>query len=232
MKRNFTVFTLCFLMFFSASLVLAQKNKDKDKDKDKVENKDKDKPDKKSFREAKKEMREYYYDIEKYESLKQDMAKAKAKSDSLNEELEKLRQLETNTETEADKLKEEKERNEKVVAELEEKASQPAELKEIPDGIFFSIQIGAYYRRNISHLIEKDKADLKVEENNGMKKYLIGGYTSYEEAAEARKKLRSVGAKDAWIVAYKDGQRVPMSEVRETPISEEELKELEKLNKN
>ena len=133
---------------------------------------DDEKKDKKSYREIKKEMKEYYYDIEKYEKLKNDMANAQQRSDSLNDEIEKVKQIKDNRESEISRLEEEKRNNQKLLRELEEKASQPAERKGIPtEGVFFTVQIGAYNYRNISHLINENSTDLAVDQNEkGLKR--------------------------------------------------------------
>lgn len=185
---------------------------------------------KKNFRNVKKEMKEVYYDIEKYEQMKNQMQEAKMQSDSIKNKLEDAQEDSSDMEEEIEALKKQQEENRLLIQQLEEQ-TQGTPKKAIPDeGIFFSVQIGAYHKRDISHLLKENEAELSVEESDkGLKKYLIGGYQIYEEASKARLNLRKLGFKDAWIVAYKDGIRVDISQVRDTPISEEELRELEKI---
>lgn len=195
--------------------LLAQKNKEDNK---------------KPSRQAKKEMREIYYDIEKYEAMKNKMEEAQKQSDSIKNKLTEIQQEADKTEQDVAKLKEEQEKNQQLIDELKEQ-TKSAPTNSIPDtGVFYSVQIGAYNRRDISHLIKENEAELSVEQTDkGMKKYLIGGYTTYEEAAKSRLQIRKLGFKDAWIVAHKDGQRIDMTLIRDTPISEEELQELNKI---
>lgn len=233
MKSKAILFIFSILLFCSFSS-FAQRNKKNKSEKDSTELTTKTEKPKKKIKvskELKREMQEYYYDIEKFEFLKSSMAEAKAKAVKLNEELEKLKQQESDNNVAIESLAAEKDKNQATIKELEEKSKQKSERKAIPsEGVFFTIQIGAFNKMNLSNLINQNEADLSIEtDQSGLKKYLLGGYLTYDEAAESRKKLRKLGAKDAWIVAYKDGKRVNMNEVRDTPISEEELKELKSI---
>jgi hypothetical protein len=216
---------LLLLVFLSIGVALAQENKDK-------KTKKTPKKDKKTEKALKDEMKEYYYDIEKYERVKYEMGKAKERADSLDQVLANLKKNQADNREAIDKMALEREQNQNRLRELESKNADSTMRKAIPtEGVFFTVQIGAYNRVNIGHLLDTSGSDLTIEEESGTKKYLLGGYKSYEDAANARKKIRQMGVKDAWIVSYKDGKRVPMNEVRNTPISEEEMKELESLKK-
>lgn len=233
------IFYLIFLScLFLSGVASAQdtipdnKSKKKKEKKEKTVKQDdkKPKPDKKSYREIKKEMREYYYDIEKFEQAKLDKAIAQRKADSLNTVLANMKKDQDDNGDLVQRINAERAKNQETLQALEKQAAAPAERKAIPqDGVFFTVQIGAYNQRNISQLINQSDLDLSVEiDESGLKRYLLGGYRNYEDAANARKKIRQLGVKDAWIVSYKEGKRVNMTEVRSTPISEEELRELEK----
>jgi hypothetical protein len=221
--KKLIVWTL--VVFLSIGMALAQETKDK-------KNKKTPKKDKKSEKALKEEMKEYYYEIEKFEKIKYEMGVAAERADSLDKVLADLKKNQVDNRDAIDRLALEREQNQVRLRELESKKSDSTMRSAIPtEGIFFTVQIGAYNRVNLSNLLDTNSSDLTVEEESGIKKYLLGGYKSYEDAANARKKIRQMGVKDAWIVSYKDGKRVPMNEVRNTPISEEELKELESLKK-
>ncbi|MCU0444021.1 MAG: SPOR domain-containing protein [Microscillaceae bacterium] len=218
--KKLILFALMFVL--SINVMLAQGNK-KDK---------KPKRDKKSEKALKDEMKEYYYEIEKFEKVKYEMGKAVERADSLDKVLAELKKNQNDNREAIDRLALEREQNQTRLRELESKKSDSTMRSAIPtEGVFFTVQIGAYNRVNLSHLLDTSSSDLTVEEDSGTKKYLLGGYRSYEDAANARKKIRQMGVKDAWIVSYKDGRRVPMTEVRNTPIPDEELKELETIKK-
>jgi|GEM_PF-2346276 len=223
MKATLLIILAGFVFLTQAEL-MAQKTKPKKETKKK--------PDKKNSREVKREMQEYYYDIEKYEHTRNEVAVAKKKSDSLNQIVQELRKKETENNDAIQKIHDERAKNQEVITKLEEEA-KTGERKEVPrEGVFFSIQIGAFNQSTISEVFKNNTVELKVETDpSGFKKYMLGGYTSYEDAAASRKKLRQMGAKDAWIVAYKNGGRVPMTDVRTTPIPAEEIRELENIKK-
>ena len=46
-------------------------------------------------------------------------------------------------------------------------------------------------------------------------RYTLGEFRDYWEADKFKKYLREMGVKDAWIVPYKDGKRVPIKDVLE-----------------
>ncbi len=230
MKNLFTLLLLVFL-YVTPTLLVAQKT---DKKKDTKKKDTKKKPNKNEARELKREMQEYYYDIELFEHTRNEVAVAKKKSDSLNQIVQELRKKETENNEAIQKIHDERAKNQEIIRKLEEEAKIASERKEVPNqGTFFSIQIGAFNQSTISELFNQNTVDLKVENDaSGFKKYMLGGYTTYEDASAARKKVLKMGAKGAWIVAYKNGSRVPMTDVRTTPIPEEEIKELERIKKN
>ena len=56
-------------------------------------------------------------------------------------------------------------------------------------------------------------SDMKIIDEDGYIKYILGQFRDYEMADQFKKKLRKNGVKEAWIVPYKDGNRVPLKEV-------------------
>ena len=49
--------------------------------------------------------------------------------------------------------------------------------------------------------------------HEGWKKYIIGSFTNYEEAKAFGQKTRTL-VKDAFIVAYDNGERIPVSQAQ------------------
>lgn len=86
-------------------------------------------------------------------------------------------------------------------------------------GIILRIQI-----RSSSALIAEEKiredAGLKTKEKvtivraGGIYKYQVGEFTDYDKAAYMLKNLKNNGISDAFIVAYRGGEQVPVSRVR------------------
>jgi hypothetical protein len=81
-------------------------------------------------------------------------------------------------------------------------------------GIVFKVQIGAFTKKDLSKYLDNAK-NFSGEEEDGVRKYTIGVFRDYWEADTFKKYLREMGVKDAWIVSYKDGQRVPIKDVLE-----------------
>lgn len=81
-------------------------------------------------------------------------------------------------------------------------------------GIIFKVQIGAYSQTDLRRYMNNTR-NFSREEENGVRKYTIGVFKDYWDADTFKKYLRQMGVKDAWIVSYRDGQRVPIREVLE-----------------
>ena len=80
-------------------------------------------------------------------------------------------------------------------------------------GIVFKVQIGAYKQKDLKKYDNTE--NFSVEEENGLQKYTIGVFRDYWEADTFKKYLRELGVKDAFLVSFKDGQRVPLKDVLE-----------------
>ncbi len=78
-------------------------------------------------------------------------------------------------------------------------------------GIVFKVQIGAYKEIDLAN----DNTSNFGAEKSDLNKYTIGVFKDYWEADTFKKYIKEMGVKDAWIVSYKDGKRVDISEVLE-----------------
>ncbi len=81
-------------------------------------------------------------------------------------------------------------------------------------GVVFKVQIGAYKEKDMSKYADND-GGFGLEESGDVQKYTIGHFRDYWEADTFKKYIRKMGVKDAWIVPYKDGVRVPIKDVLE-----------------
>ncbi len=100
---------------------------------------------------------------------------------------------------------------------LRERANTPPPPPEIDTdavvmGVVFRVQIGAYSKRQISGALDTSE-NLELEESEAVQKVVVGQFREYEPAKELRDQLREMGVKDAWVVSYRDGIRVPIEEV-------------------
>lgn len=85
-------------------------------------------------------------------------------------------------------------------------------IDEWQKGIVFKVQLAAFDEFDLRDLTENG-SDLKIIDEEGYIKYVLGQFRDYKMADQFKKKLRKIGVKEAWIVPYKDGQRVPLKDV-------------------
>lgn len=82
----------------------------------------------------------------------------------------------------------------------------------MPSGIVFKVQIGAF-RKPVPQQTFRDMAPVMGETvGNGLVRYTAGLFTGFDHAAAAKELVRDRGYRDAFVVAYRDGKRVPLGE--------------------
>jgi DNA repair exonuclease SbcCD ATPase subunit len=77
-------------------------------------------------------------------------------------------------------------------------------------GVVFKVQIGAFKKVDLS---DANSSNFKEEKEGDLNKYTIGVFKDYWEADTFKKRLREMGVREAWVVSYRDGKRVPINEV-------------------
>ncbi|MEZ4791068.1 MAG: hypothetical protein R2811_13735 [Flavobacteriales bacterium] len=92
----------------------------------------------------------------------------------------------------------------------------------MPGGIVFKVQIGAF-RSPISESVFNDMTPVMGEHtSNGFIRYTAGLFTGFQQAARAKDRVRDRGYRDAFVVAYRDGVRIPLGEaMREARAAEQ-----------
>ena len=82
-------------------------------------------------------------------------------------------------------------------------------------GLIFKVQIGAYKKRDLRKILEGKKTQgvFEQEQLKGINMYTLGHFRDYWKANQFKKELRAMGLKDAWVVPFKEGKRVPLKEV-------------------
>jgi len=121
------------------------------------------------------------------------------------------------------------------IAQLEDELSQArsqatalraeiAQLKEAPAvanpmdfsrGVVFKVQIGAFKNKDLKKYFDNNPNFGGEAAEKGDQKLTIGVFRDYWEADTFKKYMRDMGVKDAWIVPYRDGQRVEIKDVLE-----------------
>ena len=188
----------------------------------------------KEYRQKKKALkdtaREYYWNLERFEDLLNARSKYQEENDSLKQayddllaELRRLQEIEDEARRlsiENNKLNEEVDalnKNQKTeIVSYPKPKPKPKLLNKVPNkGTYFTVQVGAYSYNNYSNISRQAKGQtVIVERANGLNKYLIGLFSNYSQASSLKRRLLNIGMPEAWIVAYKNGMRVPVSSVR------------------
>jgi hypothetical protein len=87
---------------------------------------------------------------------------------------------------------------------------------EYSKGIWFRVQVGVYSKIDATMFKDNNKNFAVEQDADGAYKYTLGHFRDYWEADNFKKYLRKMGVKDAWIVAYKDNQRMNIKDVLES----------------
>jgi len=105
---------------------------------------------------------------------------------------------------------------------LKAKPQQPAYNPDIINGedfskgVVFKVQVGAFRKIDLQKYAGTSK-EFAEEGADDLRKYVIGNFRNYEDANVLKRYLREMGVEDAWIVPYRDGQRVPLKDVIKEP---------------
>lgn len=90
-----------------------------------------------------------------------------------------------------------------------------------PDNdVTYKIQIGAYSKTPpdwVQRLFKKLSVIRKIDQytdDRGVTVYTVGELKSYQDALQMQSQVRLEGVKDAFIAAYKNGERIPVKEAR------------------
>ncbi len=101
-------------------------------------------------------------------------------------------------------------------------ANQTANEEFKKDEVIYRVQLGAF-KRQISKQIFKNVPGgiIEFQTEDGLFKYAGKAFKTLQEAAEFRAKLVLMGYSDAFVTAYKNRKRVPLSEVGATMLGNE-----------
>lgn len=117
-----------------------------------------------------------------------------------------------------------KERQEALAAEQPAPAAKPKPVVKKPvvtppaDQIEYRVQIGSFSKglpAYIQRLYDKLSKFRKIDhytDDKGIVVYTVGKLSDYHDAVNLKKQLRQEGASDAFVVAYKNGERIKVSD--------------------
>lgn len=80
----------------------------------------------------------------------------------------------------------------------------------MPTGVVYKVQVGAFRNALPSEAFSDMTPVTGEHAGNGLVRYTAGMFTSAQGASEAGAKVRGRGYRDAFVVAYMDGKRVPL----------------------
>ncbi|MDN3688034.1 SPOR domain-containing protein [Cyclobacterium jeungdonense] len=137
-------------------------------------------------------------------------------NDSLSEENEHLSEKESYLNQVIERKDNEINRLTSQISKIKEEGPKLNSVSNAPDpwdkGVVFRVQLAAFDDFDLRELTENG-SDLKIIDQDGYIKYVLGQFRDYEMADKFKKKLRKIGVNEAWIVPYRDGKRVPLKEV-------------------
>lgn len=82
--------------------------------------------------------------------------------------------------------------------------------------VVYRVQLGAFKNRISTSVFNTSAGVLELKTGENVYRYVTKGYRSIEEAAAVRADLVVQGYSDAFVTAYKNGKRIPMSETKAT----------------
>ena len=100
------------------------------------------------------------------------------------------------------------------VASVEKPKAVTAASKNV-ENVTFRIQLASSNKDSRDAPRWKDLENLQVVKEGSMYKYYIIGIQTYSEATATLKKMKASGYSDAFIIAYKNGKRVGLEEIRQ-----------------
>ncbi len=137
-------------------------------------------------------------------SLNNDVSNKSAKIAELEEQINKMRSELTSTKAELAQLKE----------------APPINPMDFSKGVVFKVQIGAFKNKDLAKYFDNNPNFGGEATDKGEQRFTIGVFRDYWEADKFKKYMRDMGVKDAWIVPFKDGQRVEIKDVLEGVVAD------------
>ncbi len=174
---------------------------------------------KKERKEWKKKAKELKSNPEELKAMSEENESLKSSVTSLNSQVENLKaQLSDKNAQIAAARAEAQEAEAKAMAAMQkanaaDNQPKPTALDE--SGTWFKVQVGAFENIDMSEYFKNNPNFSGETTEEGYQRITLGRFRDYWEADKFKKVLRKMGVKEAWIVPYKEGNRVPLKEVLE-----------------
>ena len=156
--------------------------------------------------------------VDENESLKSSVASLNSQVDNLKGQLANKNAEIAAAQAEAQEAKAiakaQQERAQEMMANAKSmQNNQPNAMDE--SGAWFKVQVGAFENIDMSEYFKNNPNFSGETTEEGYQRITLGRFRDYWEADRFKKVLRQMGVKEAWIVPYKDGTRVPLKDVLE-----------------
>ena len=209
--NNRLIIIFCLACIFSTSQVFAQLSKQEKK-------------------EWKKKAKQFSKSPEALKQLTEEKQAAETELASANQRVTQLQSTMSNKDSRIAELEDELAQSRSQltsaraeIAQLKESpTSAPVNSMDFSQGVVFKVQIGAFKNKDLAKYFENNPNFGGEVKENEPQKVTIGIFRDYWEADTFKKYMREMGVKDAWIVPYKDGQRVEIKDVLEGVVAEKQ----------
>lgn len=204
--NNRLVLFFCLALIFSTSHSFAQLSKQEKK-------------------EWKKKAKEFARNPANLKQLTEDKETAEGQVSSLNDKVTQLQASMSNKDARIAELEDQLSQSR---AQLTSTRAELAQLKASPvkndmdfsQGVVFKVQVGAFKNKDLQKYFDNNPNFGGEVKEGEPQKITIGIFRDYWEADQFKKYMREMGVKDAWIVPYRDGQRVEIKDVLEGVVND------------
>lgn len=164
-------------------------------------------------KQLKTELKNYTKNLASFKKFKEDKTAAENRANDLQTQVDNSKKQLSQAQKDVASERARADENQNRLMECQSSASNKS-TGIPPTGVWFTVQIGAYKDKDLkgSGLIQNNE-NFDATKDGGINKYILGGFDSYEKAKELQDAVRKMGLRDAWVVAYKDGQRVDVKQV-------------------
>jgi cell division protein FtsN len=85
----------------------------------------------------------------------------------------------------------------------------------MPKGLVYMVQVGAFRNELPAEVFQDITPVSGIHVGNGLVRYSAGRFEDRQEAVKAQDQIRARGYKDAFVVAYMDGQRITLKQAED-----------------
>ncbi len=126
---------------------------------------------------------------------------------------EAAKNIEIKTEDTPTAIDEPKKNKAEEKTEIPEQKATP--VKKAEDELIFSVQFAASAKKKNIPAFKGISGEINFYEDNGRYKYHSGHFNNIDDAINHKNKIRKAGYKDAFVISFQNGQRIPTKKALE-----------------